>query len=134
MIRALVADDSDIVRKYIRTMLEFYEDIEICAEAVDGKEAIKLSVESKPDLIILDLTMPVMDGFAAAIELRKLMPVVPILFFSIHESSEFVKRAKEIGARGYLSKEGLTELREAVDALMVHKKTYFTNFPAEQSS
>jgi DNA-binding NarL/FixJ family response regulator len=133
VIRALVADDSDLVRKYVRTLLEFQNDIEVCAEAVDGREAVSMAVQSKPDLIILDLTMPVMDGFAAAIELRQLMPEVPILFFSIHESSEFVKRAKDIGARGYLSKEQMSGLRDAVDALVFHNKTYFSKFANDHS-
>jgi DNA-binding NarL/FixJ family response regulator len=126
MIRALVVDDSDIVRKYVRTILEFREDIEVCAEAVNGRDGIAKALEYRPDLVILDLTMPVMDGFATAAELRKRMPQLPILFCSIHEESAVVKQAKQVGARGYVRKEHILELPDAVDALIFHKTTYFT--------
>jgi DNA-binding NarL/FixJ family response regulator len=124
MIRALIVDDSDIVRKYVRQILEFRGDI-VCSEAINGRDGIKKALEYQPDLLILDLSMPVMDGFTAAIELRKRMPQLPILFCSIHEESEVVKHAKQVGARGYVGKEHMLELPNAVDALMFHKTTYF---------
>jgi DNA-binding NarL/FixJ family response regulator len=124
MIRTLVVDDSDIVRNCIRTILEFSGDIE--SEATNGREAITKVLEYQPDLVILDLTMPVMDGFTAAAELRKRLPQLPILFCSIHEGPQVVKQAKQVGARGYVSKEDLKELSEAVDAVVVQKTTYFS--------
>jgi CheY-like chemotaxis protein len=88
MIRILVVDDSDIIRKYMRTILEFSGGIEVCAEATNGKEAISKVLEHQPDLVILDLMMPVMDGFTAAAALRKMLPQLLILFCSIHEDPQ----------------------------------------------
>jgi DNA-binding NarL/FixJ family response regulator len=123
MIRALVADDNAMIRMYIRRVLESREDIEVCAEAVNGKDAVAKAFEYRPDLVILDLSMPVMDGFTAAVKLRKRMPRLPILFCSIYEDSELVKRAKRIGASGYLKKDDMILLPDAVDTLMLHKTT-----------
>jgi DNA-binding NarL/FixJ family response regulator len=124
MIRALIVDDSDIVRKYVREILEFRGDIVVC-EAVNGRDGITKALQYQPDLVILDLSMPVMDGFTTAVELGKRLPQLPILFCSIHDSPEVVKQAKQIGGRGYVMKDHILELPEAVDALMFHKTTYF---------
>ena len=134
MIRTLVVDDSDIVRKYIRTILEVSGEIEVCAEATNGREAITKVLEYQPDLVILDLTMPVMDGFTAAAELRKRLPQLPILFCSIHKGPQVVKQAKQVGARGYVSKEDIIELPEAVEALVVQKATYFSALQSDDQS
>jgi DNA-binding NarL/FixJ family response regulator len=69
--------------------------------------------------------MPVMDGLTAAVELRKRLPQLPILVCSIHESAEVVRQTKQAGARGYVRKEHILELPDAVDALMFHETTYF---------
>jgi DNA-binding NarL/FixJ family response regulator len=98
----------------------------VCGEASDGREAINKALEMKPDLIILDLTMPVMGGFAAASELRRLLPEVPILFYSMHEGPHIVKEARHIGVQGIVSKSRISEtLLDAVDALAIHKDTFF---------
>ena len=128
MIRVLIADDHDTVRKCVRTVLEIHNDVRVCAEAADGAEAITKAVEFHPDLVILDLTMPVKGGFEAATELRRIMPEVPILFCSIQEGPEVTKNAKQIGVRGYISKQHMSDLLiHAVDALVVHKTTFFPN-------
>jgi two-component system, NarL family, response regulator DesR len=80
----LVADDNAIVRKMLCRMFETEEDYDICAEATNGQEAIDLAIHHKPDLIILDLSMPVMNGLDAARELKRLMPHVPIILFTQH--------------------------------------------------
>lgn len=107
-------------------MLLSRPDIQVCAEASDGSEAVQKAVTSKPDLIILDLTMPVMGGFAAATELRKLLPEVPILFYSMHEGAHLIQEAKQIGVRGFVSKSHISEeLLDAVDALVERKATFY---------
>jgi CheY-like chemotaxis protein len=80
----LVADDNPTIRKMLCRMFEREENYDMCAEAEDGKEAIELALQHHPDLIILDLSMPVMNGLEAAHELKKLVPKVPIILFTQH--------------------------------------------------
>lgn len=124
-IRVLVTDDHDVVRKGVRTILSAGH-IEVCGEACNGSEAVGKALELQPDLIILDLTMPVMGGFEAAIELCKLLPGTPILFYSIYQGEALVKEARRIGARGFVSKNRVGEtLLKAVNILVVQKGTFF---------
>jgi DNA-binding NarL/FixJ family response regulator len=80
----LIADDSEIVRKLVCRLFETEADYDLCAEARNGEEAIALALKHRPDLIVLDLSMPVMNGLDAARELKQLMPHVPIILFSDH--------------------------------------------------
>jgi CheY-like chemotaxis protein len=80
----LVADDNPAIRKALCQMFEVEKDYEICAEATNGKEVIALATKHRPDLIILDLAMPVMNGLDAAAELKRIMPEVPIILFTVH--------------------------------------------------
>jgi CheY-like chemotaxis protein len=82
--RILVADDSAMIRKCLCRIFEIEEGYDICAEAVSGEEAIALAKQHKPDLIILDFQMPVMNGIEAAYELKRIMPDVPIILFTLH--------------------------------------------------
>jgi CheY-like chemotaxis protein len=80
----LVADDSEMIRKLLCKLFETEENYDLCAEAKNGEEAISLAVIHKPDLIILDVSMPVMDGLQAARKLKQIMPHVPIMLFTQH--------------------------------------------------
>jgi DNA-binding NarL/FixJ family response regulator len=82
--RILVADDSAVIRKCLCRIFEIEEDYDICAEAVNGEQAIALAKQHKPDLIILDFQMPVINGLEAAYELKRIMPDVPIILFTLH--------------------------------------------------
>lgn len=84
--RILVADDNPMIRKMLCRLFEIEEDYDICAEAVNGREAIALALHHRPDLIILDLAMPVLNGLETARELKKMMPEVPIILFTQHAS------------------------------------------------
>lgn len=122
----LIADDHEAIRKGVRTILRSRQDVEICGEASNGSEAIRMAVDLNPDLIILDLTMPVMGGFAAAKELRRLLPAIPILFYSMHEGTQLMKEAKQAGARGFVSKNRISDtLLDALDAVVVRNGTFF---------
>ena len=100
--------------------------VEVCGEASNGSEAVRLAVELSPDLLILDLTMPVKGGFAAAKELRQLRPDIPILFYSMHDGLQLIKEAKQAGARGFVSKSRISDtLLDALDALVVQHGTFF---------
>ncbi len=106
-------------------MLSSRKDLHICAEAKDGKEAIEKANEFKPDLVILDITMPVLSGFEAAREIRKTLPDVPMLILSMHESNQLVEEAKKLGVQGYVTKTQVgTTLLLAIDALL-KKQTFF---------
>jgi YesN/AraC family two-component response regulator len=83
----LIADDSPLIRKMLCRIFETEENYELCAEAKNGQEAIDLAFKCRPELIILDFSMPVMNGIDAARELKKLMPDVPIILFTQHSDS-----------------------------------------------
>jgi DNA-binding NarL/FixJ family response regulator len=80
----LVADNNAMIRKSLCRIFEIEEDYDLCAEAVNGEEAIALAIQHKPDLIILDFQMPVMNGIEAAYELKRIMPAVRIILFTLH--------------------------------------------------
>lgn len=125
--RILIADDHAVVRKGVCSILESYEDLEICGEASNGEEAILKAIELKPHLIILDVTMPVLDGFKAAKKITEVMPEVPILMLSMHSGEEMVRISRLMGARGFVTKTEIGEvLLQAVNTLLAGK-TFFPN-------
>jgi DNA-binding NarL/FixJ family response regulator len=124
-LRILVVDDCEAVRKGVCGILSSRLDIEVCGEAANGREAIRKARELNPDLIILDITMPILDGTSAAREIRKFMPDIPILFFSMHDSEQVVQQARAMGVQGFVIKTQAAEtLLNAVDALN-NKQTFF---------
>jgi DNA-binding NarL/FixJ family response regulator len=124
-VRILIADDHEAVRKGVCTILSSRLDIEICGEAVNGQEAIEKAKELRPDLVILDITMPILGGVEAAKEIRRISPEIPILFLSMHQSNQLVAEAKRLGVQGYINKSHAgNKLIEAVDALL-RKETYY---------
>jgi DNA-binding NarL/FixJ family response regulator len=84
--QVLVADDNPTIRKMLCQLFEVEEDYDICAEAQNGEEAIDLALKHRPDLIILDMSMPGLSGMQAAQELKKIMPDVPIILFTQYEN------------------------------------------------
>ena len=83
----VVADDNAVIRKMLCVMFEAEEGYDVCAEAANGQEAIDLALKYQPDLIILDLSMPILNGLEAAHQLKKIMPDVPIILFTQHSDS-----------------------------------------------
>lgn len=123
--RILIADDHEAVRKGVCVILSSRLDIEVCGEAVNGKEAVEKARDLRPDLIILDVTMPVMNGFDAAREIGKILPHIPILILSMHESKQLVEEAKKLGVKGYVTKTQVGEtLLRAVDTLLSNQEFY----------
>jgi DNA-binding NarL/FixJ family response regulator len=117
--RVLIADDSGTVRGIIKVFLALRGDLEVCGEASDGLEAIKKAGEFKPDLILLDLAMPNMNGAEAASVLKTRMPEIPIILFTMFSDNigQYLKSA--IGVDVVLSKpEGMTALVKAIDAVL----------------
>jgi DNA-binding NarL/FixJ family response regulator len=118
MLRILIVDDHEIMRRGIRSVLESRDDIEVY-EAENGKEAIDKTHEIQPHLVILDVSMPVLDGFSAAREIKKAIPQIPIIIFSLDRTETFAEVAKKIGVSAYISKVDVGEtLLKAVDAAL----------------
>jgi DNA-binding NarL/FixJ family response regulator len=117
--RILVVDDVPQVRKLIRDYLEEERDFRVCGEAIDGFDAIDKAGNLKPDLIILDASMPRMHGIEAAPKLKKLLPETPIILFTSHESMTHVFNAHEMGVDAVVTKDrGMFPLKESVKGLL----------------
>ena len=109
MIKVLLADDHGIVRAGLRRLVEESEYIEVVAEAADGKEAIRKAHEIRPDVAVVDISMPGMDGLEVINQLRSIHPKLPIIILTMYEEEQYVVRAIEAGAMGYLTKRSAPE-------------------------
>lgn len=109
MIKVLLADDHSIVRAGLRRLVEESGDMTVIAEAADGREAIQKAQESQPDVAVIDLTMPGLDGLEVISQLSLYYPKLPILVLTMHEEEQFVVRSLEAGARGYITKQSAPE-------------------------
>ena len=119
-IRVLVADDHAIIREGLRIMLDNQPDMEVVAVAADGREAIQLVLKYEPDIAVIDISMPELNGIEAIQQLLPLHPHMQVVVLSIHETKPYVYRALKAGAKGYLVKE--TAGLEVVDAVRaVHR-------------
>ena len=117
--RILIADDSSSVRTLLKKLLESHSNLwKVCAEAANGLEAVQKAVELKPDLAIIDLQMPVMDGLSASARIAKSLPKIPILMNTIHKSDYVDSEAKHAGVREVISKAEPGALLRAVEALL----------------
>jgi DNA-binding NarL/FixJ family response regulator len=124
-LRLLVADDHDVVRKGVRTLLEEQPGWEVAAEACDGREAVEKAKLVQPDVTILDLSMPELNGLEAAREILKTVST-KVLILTMYDSDPLIRQTLEAGARGYLLKSDAgRDLVSAVDALR-RNKTFFT--------
>ncbi len=130
-VRILVADDHEIVRRGLKALLEAQQGWEVCGEAVDGREAVEKCKHLKPDITILDIGMPSLNGLEATRQIMKGLPSARVLILTMHESEQVVREVLDAGARGYLLKSDAgRDLVAAVDALRRHK-TFFTSRVAE---
>lgn len=121
----LIADDREAIRKQVSLILTSRPDLEVCAEAADGKEAVEKTRELNPDLVILDITMPILNGLDAARMIKGFAPDIPILVLTVHKSEQLMQEAKKIGVQGYITKaEASQTLLHAVDAVL-QKRTFF---------
>jgi DNA-binding NarL/FixJ family response regulator len=117
--RILVADDHEVVRQGIRAILQSRPDWEICGEAVDGHEAVRLAQELHPDVIVMDVTMPTMSGLEAAQEVARLKLPARVLIFTMHESKTLAPSVRKASAQGYVVKSrAARDLIEALERLL----------------
>jgi DNA-binding NarL/FixJ family response regulator len=116
--RILLADDHELVLRGLRTLLEAQPGFEICGEAANGRAAVKLATELQPDVVIMDIGMPEMNGIEATGRIVRAAPKVAVLVLSMHQSDQFVREVLAVGARGYMLKsDASTELVGAIRAL-----------------
>ncbi len=125
--RILVADDHEVVRKGLVALLQQQPNWEVCGEAGDGREAVEKTRELRPDVVILDIGMPSLNGLEATRQILKLNPQAKVLILTLHDSDQVVRDVLNAGARGFLLKsDAARDLVAAVEALR-RDKTYFTS-------
>ncbi len=126
MIRVIVADDHGVVRKGVRFLLQQENDIEIIAEAEDGREAVRLAADKRADVLIVDIAMPHLNGIDAAAQITKSNPSTRVIILSMYSDEEFLIRALNAGAKGYLLKDSAEpDLVRAVRSV-AQGKTFFS--------
>jgi DNA-binding NarL/FixJ family response regulator len=125
-VRILIADDHEVVRRGLRALLETRPDWEISGEAVTGRQAVEETRRLTPDVVIMDISMPEMNGLEATRQIRKAVPQTQILILSVHDSEQLVREVLEAGARGYVLKSDAgRDLIAAVESLC-QNKPFFT--------
>lgn len=121
-VRILLVDDHPIVRQGLKTLLETHPGWEVIGEAADGIEAVDKASTLRPDVMVLDVTMPRMNGLEACRMIREKAPGLEILFVTQHDSPQMMREALEAGARGYVVKSNAArDLLEAVEAVSQHR-------------
>ncbi|HZR58645.1 MAG TPA: response regulator transcription factor [Terriglobales bacterium] len=117
-VRILIADDSPLVRKSIRHLLESTPGWEVCGEAANGQEALDNAMKLNPDIIVLDLVMPVMDGLQAARKMAVIAPRTPTVMLTMHYSSQLASEASQAGIQSVLSKSESHALISTIENLL----------------
>jgi len=131
VLRILIADDHEVARKGIRALLENHPGWEVCAEAKDGREAVEFADRLRPDVLLLDIGMPNLNGLDAARQILATSPDARILILTVHDTEQIVREVLAAGARGFLLKSDAgRDLVAAVEALQ-RRRTFFTSKVAE---
>jgi len=127
--RILIADDSPLVRQQLRALLEQNPDWEVCGEATDGHEAVEMARSLLPDVVILDFSMPMMNGLQAAKEISRQFPDLPLLLFTMFLSRRLVEEARKQGFRGAVAKSDVSHgLLLSIEALLDNRESFPTSF------
>lgn len=131
MIRVLLADDHELMRKGLRELLSDHTFYEVCGEAANGREAVELVRRLDPDVVVMDITMPELNGLEATRQIRKHFPRTEVLVYTLHESEKLVRDVFAAGARGYILKsDAARNLITALEAVSQHR-LHFTSGIAE---
>lgn len=130
-VRILIADDDSPIRRLLRRLIEEHADWEVCGEAVNGSDAVSKTDELSPDLVVMDLAMPQMNGLQAAREISKSAPSMPMLLLTVQQvSTELVQEARNAGFKGAVSKSTGSEVVKGVETLLRDGK-FFKSTPSE---
>jgi two-component system, NarL family, response regulator NreC len=126
-LRILIADDHDVMREGTRAVIERQPGWEVCGTAGTGREAVAQAVRLQPDIVIMDMSMPDLNGLDAAVQIKRRLPPTEILMFTAHETEELIREVFEIGVKSFIFKsEAHTYLVDAIRSLSQHKP-FFTN-------
>jgi CheY-like chemotaxis protein len=118
-VRVLIADDHEVMRMGIRNLLQFRSGWSVCAEASNGQEAVDKTLQFHPDVVVMDLTMPVMNGLEAAREIARVLPQIPIILFSLHVCDDLYQDFQKDGIRGAVAKgDAARDLAQAVETVL----------------
>ncbi len=118
MIKVMIADDHSLMRKGLQQILELEKDISVIAQAKDGNEAVEKALLTKPDVILMDINMPIKNGLEAIMELKEKGSVARIIVLTIHEDREYLRKSMKAGASGYIMKDAESDhLIEAIRAV-----------------
>jgi len=133
-LRILVVDDHEMVRRGLRTLLEAHPGWKVVGEAVNGRDAVEMVKQLKPDVVVMDISMPEMNGFEATRRIQETAPQTAVLIYTMHKSEQMAREAVKAGARGYVLKsDGSNDLITAVEGLSRHE-TFFSAGPGNTSS
>ena len=126
MIRILIADDHGIVRTGLKLLLDRIPEMEVAGEAADGREAVRLAAELRPDIVIMDIAMPLLNGLQAAAQVIHENPRTGVIFLSMHTDESYIVKALDAAARGYLLKDNADEDMERAIRAVAAGKPYFS--------
>ena len=130
-LRILIADDHDVMREGTRAVIERHPGWEVCGVAATGREAVEQAVALEPDIVVMDMTMPELNGLDAAVQIRRRLPQTEILIFTAHQTDELIREVFEAGVKSFIFKsEAHHFLVEAIESLSQHKP-FFTDKVAE---
>ncbi len=122
MVRVLLADDHEAIRRGVRQIIEERPGWTVCGEAPDGRQVVEMAVELAPDVVVLDVGMPGLNGLETARRIRRLVPSAEILIFTVHDTDEHIRQAVEAGAKGFVLKsDSGAMVLAAIEALAAHK-------------
>ncbi len=117
-IKILIADDHGVLRAGLRALLSGADNLQVIGEAADGEEALRLAVELHPDIVLMDVSMPVTGGIEATRRMKEIVPDVKVLILTVHEDKELLREAIRVGACGYINKRAAeSELIDAIHAV-----------------
>jgi DNA-binding NarL/FixJ family response regulator len=131
MLRILIADDHEIVRKGVRDVVEAHPGWEVCGEAGDGDSALSIALREKPDVAVLDVSLPVLNGVAVTRRLKQECAGINVLLFTVHDDDETVSSALAAGVRGYVLKTESERYLEAAISALGANRPYFSSFVSE---
>jgi DNA-binding NarL/FixJ family response regulator len=130
LIRIFLADDHEVVRKGIRLLLRDRQDWQVCGEAANGRDTVRMVSQLEPDIAVIDVSMPEMNGFETTREIKRVSPKVEVLIYSVQETELSIRRSVEAGALGYAVKADSARcLIEAVEAVSHHRPYFTTRAP-----